>query len=158
MAEEIIADYPRERIISMTHEASFKKKDSEAVFVGNVVYSLIRSNDIIPMVTEHHGLQLAARGLVTIGFFPEYMNYLTQHRGYPKIDFYMGVCKKELEIHGRSDVANNMENWTEHLHSIYHPSLEVQKEIVQAKCYETCRYHKTFGDNRQWKRDGFLKE
>jgi len=156
--KELIMNYPRERIVALMHEASFKKHDSEAIYVGNIVYGPIRSKDIIPMVTEHQGLQLAARGIVGIGFFREYMEHLNQYRGYPKVEFYMGVCKKELKIHGKEDIADNMENWTNHLHTIFQPSLEVQEEIIQSKGYETCRYHKTFSDPRQWKRPGFLSD
>lgn len=155
--KEIIINYPRERLQSIMMEATFTSDTNEACYIANMVLYHIREKDIVPKVTEHSGLPLASRCLVSLGFFRAHMEFLTKHRGYPSPNFYLEVGRDTFISEGKRDVGNHIKNWTDFLDKRFESKIEKKGGIEVPIFYETTSFHKAYDDPRTWKGEGFLK-
>ncbi|MDP1728638.1 MAG: hypothetical protein Q8L27_00355 [archaeon] len=158
--KEIITNYPRERLIAMMHEATFPKQDSEAIYVGGVIFSYRRTTDILPDILnpKHNDKELANRGLLAVGFFREKLIHRYKDHGGPSIEYFMGITRKRLMEIGQTNVGENTENWADYLHNNFQIKQEpVEKGIVPVHGYETSRFHKTFPNSLNWKGLGPLE-
>jgi hypothetical protein len=110
-SEEVLGKYPRDQLLNMLFEAGIGK-DEEVYYVSNIILSHLRNtSDILPLVTEHQGLNLASRSLVSLGFFPAYLEHLNRFHGFPKPGFYFEVCKSEFFKAGKIDLSLHLRDW-----------------------------------------------
>lgn len=153
--EVINLDPPKNLLVSALTESGIGDF-LEVSYVANVVLSQLRNAiDIIPMVSEHQGEELAARCLVSLGFFRERMNHLTDYHGDPAPKFYMAVGKKEFSRAGRFQVAGHLEDWTDFMHERFKVK-EEPKKVESAKVYEKIISRRVFPNSLAWKRTGPL--
>ena len=95
-------------------QADFAKSDDERVYVANIFYRRLFDKDILPLVTEHTGIQLAERCLVSSSLFEKHMHERSRRYSAPKPAFYRKVGISKFEENRRFDVAMHFDAWTEY--------------------------------------------
>jgi hypothetical protein len=108
-----------QQITLLFSQADFCHSFDERVYVARVFKKRIEDLDILPLVTEHQGLQLASKCLVSLSLFEGYMWHRTNRHGAPSPDFYRQVGKSQFERFGRADVARDFDDWTVYIKSIF---------------------------------------
>jgi len=109
--EEIIAELPLTQIMFIVSLSPFADSEDECNNVAEIIYWGFQQPNIIPMITEHKGKELAYRCLVSLGFFKHHLIRRTERRGAPSITFYRQIginCFNQL---GRKDIGNHFAKW-----------------------------------------------
>ena len=114
---DIIWAYPKDQILAIAMQPDFAELD-EGFYVGNVIINyMTESKDLLPMISQHRGLELAERGLICLSFFYEHMEMRCERYGAPSPEFYVEMVKKTYIMEGMRNLAENFSNWQEYLHS-----------------------------------------
>ena len=135
----------------------------ESLYVANTISDHFRNTkDIIPMITEHRGLALASRCLVSVGFFRDRLNHLTNFRGNPSPGFYSRVGVSEYIRADKPELAEHFYEWTDFMYETFKKKCgefeNDEKNLVQpATAYSTSVFHKAYQDQRAWKAPGKLE-
>ena len=109
----VIWRYPKEQVLAMAAQARFAQID-EAFCVGAIINRYMReTKDILPMVTQHYGWELASRCLISLGFFGAYMEQRTRRYNAPSPNFYKARGKEAFRSEGWDSIAKNFEKWLE---------------------------------------------
>jgi hypothetical protein len=107
----VIWRYPREQVLALAAQATFAGMD-EAFCVGAIINKHMReTQDLLPMVTQHHGWELASRCLVSLGFFEPYMQRRSERYNAPSPDFYRARGKEAFRNEGWDSIARNFDQW-----------------------------------------------
>ena len=109
--DQIVPQLPLTQLMFIISLSDFADSDKECVNVAEIVYWGINTVDIIPMISEHHGKDLAYRCLVSLGLFKEYMISRSERRGSPSISFYRAVGVKTFNDIGMGDISNHFSKW-----------------------------------------------
>lgn len=156
--QTLIEKHTKEYLLFLMFDAKIGD-DYEAHYVYDVVWNNLSNNEyIIPQLVKHQGKELADRGLISIGFFREYLSHLTNQHGYPSKEFFAKKCKEEYFSVGQKDLSNHFDDWTDYLHEKFKPKADDTSKLKAASVYDRLLFHKCYPDQRQWKMPGFLKK
>lgn len=111
---EVLARLPYEQLLCMLLGADFASED-EHLFVAGSMRRYLRERNPLPMVTEHQGLELASRCLVSLGLFRKEMRAQAVRYGAPSARFYRNIGVSAFETESRRDLAYNFDNWAAYL-------------------------------------------
>jgi hypothetical protein len=144
--EDFIRVNPKDYILSFCANSNIGNFREAEEVVDIIFHHLRNTKDIIPAVTEHQGLQLANRGLVSLSFFRDYMLHLHNRYGYPKPDFYIEKSKIEYEGAGKDYLSMHFESWIDFLQETFKPKLKKLKDrgIMAGLVYKTSKFHKSY--------------
>jgi len=67
--EEFIDELPLTQLMLLTSLSTFSNSEEECTNIAAIIYWGIKKTDILPMITEHSGKELAYRCLISLGFF-----------------------------------------------------------------------------------------
>ena len=115
----IVYDMPREQLLCLLSMAGFADSADECSCVAGMVVKLLKKADILPLVTEHKGMELAARCLISLGIFMKAMVERTSRTNAPPPHFYRSVGRNMLVQKGRTDVAEHFRNWEAFLQELF---------------------------------------
>ena len=96
-SEQIIEEAPLTQLMFIVSLSPFADSENECTHVAEIIYWGIHRTDIIPMVTEHNGKDLAYRCLICLGMFRPAMYRRYKYHGAPSPDFYRRVGEKSFE-------------------------------------------------------------
>jgi hypothetical protein len=97
----------------------FADDENECYTVSVLIYKNIKTLDILPLVTEEHGLNLASKCLVSLSLFSDRLEWRRQRYGYPGADYYRKVSKLILKQYGHNNVANHHKLWEQFLGEMF---------------------------------------
>lgn len=99
------------QLIILFSQADFSTLQ-EAFLVASIFRTYGTRSDVLPLVTEHQGVALAGRCLVSLSLFPERMDFRRERYAAPPKDFYRVAGIKAFSNLGRTDIAENFDKWT----------------------------------------------
>ena len=111
-SDEILTTMAFDQLKLAMSASCFADSDEECVDVARLVNHLINKRDVLPLVSFHHGIDLAARCLVGLALFRKAMLERTRRRTYPPPDFYRQVGMNVLVEIEMAPVARHFDNWT----------------------------------------------
>ena len=103
-------------IISLSPFASSKE---ECYDITDIIIWGVEKDDIIPMITEHSGYELAKRCLISISFFEKYMIRRCERYGAPSPNFYRQVGQTCFKQIGKTEIGSHFNKWTLFLQELF---------------------------------------
>jgi hypothetical protein len=97
----------------------FADDENECFTVSVLLYKNIKTIDILPLVTEEHGLNLASKCLVSLSLFKERLEWRRQRYGYPGADYYRKVSVLILKQHEHANVARHHKLWEQFIGEMF---------------------------------------
>ena len=101
-------------------------------------------------------IPFAEKSLISIGLFKDHFKWLTKFRGNPSYKAYGDKGKEIFFDYGMKDLSSHFYDWADFLQENLTLRPSQEEGIVAPVFYKKVRYHKSFPDNRQWKRPSFL--
>jgi hypothetical protein len=89
----------------------FADDENECYTVSVLLYKNIKTLDILPLVTEEHGIDLASKCLVSLSLFSDRLEWRRQRYGYPGADYYRKVSMLILKQYEHNSVAKHHRLW-----------------------------------------------
>ena len=96
-SNEILDDLPLTQLMLIASLSPFASNKSECHNVASIMFWGIHTIDILPLVTEHQGKQLAYRCLISLSLFKKALIKKWQRYGAPSPDFYRRVGTKTFK-------------------------------------------------------------
>lgn len=109
--DQIINEFPLTQLMFIMSLSPFADSENECNNVAEIIYWGIHRIDIIPMVTEHNGKELAYRCLISLGFFKPILVRRWKRQGAPSPDFYRQVGIESFKRIGMVDIGNHFGKW-----------------------------------------------
>lgn len=97
----------------------FADDENECYTVSVLIYKNIKTIDILPLVTEEHGLNLASKCLVSLSLFRDRLEWRRQRYGYPGTDYYRKVSKLILKQHDHNNIARHHKLWEQFIGEMF---------------------------------------
>ena len=79
----------------------------------------IRQVDILPMITEHQGRELAYRCLISLGIFKDALRTRSDRRGAPSPDFYRTIGILSFNQIGMTEISSHFIGWESFLAEMF---------------------------------------
>lgn len=117
--EEIIDDPPLTQFLLIASTSPFASSDTECSEIASILYWGIRQVDILPMVTEHQGKELAYRCLISLGIFKEALRERCDRHGAPSPDFYRIVGVSSFNRLGMTEISSHFTGWESFLSEMF---------------------------------------
>ena len=115
----IVLDLPLTQIMFLTSLSDFASSENECYEVAEVVHWGINHKDILPLVSEHNGKELAYRCLISLGFFRTRIEERSKRYGSPSCIFYRNVGKKTFISIGKQDIGEHFYSWENFLSEFF---------------------------------------
>ena len=109
--DEFLDQLPLTQLMFLTSLSPFSNSEEECFMVASIICWGIRKNDILPMVTEHCGKELAYRCLISLGFFKNVLVRRWERHGAPSPSFYRNVGVKSFDQIGLNNISNHFCQW-----------------------------------------------
>jgi hypothetical protein len=103
-------------IISLSPFASSKEECYE---VTDIIIWGAQEKDILPMITEHQGYELAKRCLISNSFFESRMKERCERHGAPSPKFYRQIGQSCFKQAGRPEIGSHFDKWTLFLKELF---------------------------------------
>lgn len=117
--DKIILDNSLNQIVCILSNSSFANSEQEVIEVGTMIFYCLKKSDILPSLSDHRGKEFSSRALVSLALLEKAMDFLYQHRGAPKPEYYQNVAVVYLKRDNMVDVAEHFILWknflSEHL-------------------------------------------
>lgn len=97
----------------------FADDENECYTVSVLLYKNIKTLDILPLVTEEHGLNLASKCLVSLSLFRDRLEWRRQRYGYPGADYYRKVSVLILKQHEHINIARHHKLWEQFIGEMF---------------------------------------
>jgi hypothetical protein len=97
----------------------FADDENECYTVSVLLYKNIKTLDILPLVTEEHGLNLASKCLVSLSLFSDRLEWRRQRYGYPGADYYRKVSTLILKQYDHNNVAKHHRLWEQFIGEMF---------------------------------------
>jgi len=117
--EELLEQLPLAQLIFLMSLATFADSSEECYDVAEVVHWGLKKTDIVPMVTEHHGKDLAYRCLISLGFFKQAMIARTNRRGAPSVNFYRHHGISAFHHIGKDHIGRHFIQWECYINEMF---------------------------------------
>ena len=105
--DTVIDKVPLAQLMLIMSLSSFSDSPEECSTVAAIVYLGIKRNDILPMVSEHRGKELAFRCLISLGFFKTALIRRWKRHAAPSPGFYRDVGIKSFGQIGMDYVSSH---------------------------------------------------
>lgn len=118
-SQKILATLPFTQLMFITSMASFATSLEETSDVASIIFWGINKKDILPLVSEHVGKELAYRCLVSLGFFKQAIIMRTERRAAPPLEFYRSAGIKAFKSIGEVDISNHFCLWENYISEMF---------------------------------------
>jgi len=108
---DIINDLPLTQLMLVSALSPFAESSNECYRAAEILYWGIHRTDILPLVTEHQGKDLAYRCLISLGMFKMAMYKRYQYHGAPSPNFYRRVGEESFKRIGMNDIGKHFYQW-----------------------------------------------
>lgn len=144
--KKFILEYPQAQLFSLLYEGKIGDDEEVNYISGMILHFLRNTKDIIPKITEHYGVDLAARCFISTSFFKEHLEHLTKFHGNPSYKFYLELEQKEFILVGKTKLADHVKDWAGYIQErLKKPRLPLGESNIEAiKAYEKIRFHKAY--------------
>jgi hypothetical protein len=110
-SDEIITTMAFDQLKLIMSASCFADSDEECVNVARLILYMADKPDVFPLVSEHKGIDLAARCFVSLSLFRRAMVERSRRRAYPSPRFYRQVGIGALEKIDMASVSSHFDNW-----------------------------------------------
>lgn len=117
--QDIIKELPLTQLMFVASMSPFASSSNECYTVAEIVYWGINTKDILPMVSEHKGKELAYRCLVSLGIFKKAIIHRSERHGAPSISFYRNLGVSTFIQIGEEDIGNHFQQWENFLSEMF---------------------------------------
>ena len=91
----------------ITSIAPFAESQEECIDIAQTIKWGLKQKNILPLISEHKGKDLANRCLISLSFFYKAIKARTNHHGYPNHNFYRKIgIQTYLDI-GEYNLSNH---------------------------------------------------
>lgn len=116
---KLLTTSPLDILCFLCLNSPFADDENECYTVSVLLYKNIKTLDILPLVTEEHGLDLASKCLVSLSLFRDRLEWRRQRYGYPGADYYRKVSILILKQHEHSNVAKHHKLWEQFIGEMF---------------------------------------
>ena len=106
----IVLSEPTNQLLLIVSKANFADTEEECVLIASIIYRYC-NQEVLPLVHQHHGMDLASRCLVSLSLFRKAMDVLHNHHGAPHPEFYRRVGIHAFSQTNHNQIANHFQNW-----------------------------------------------
>jgi len=117
--ETVLDKFPFTQLMLITSLSPFSNSEEESAIVASIIYWGIKERDILPMVAEHHGKELAYRCLVSLGMFKKALIVRWKRYAAPSPVFYRNVGIRSFSQIGMEDISNHFQRWENFMSEIF---------------------------------------
>ena len=118
-SDQIIDELSLAQLMLIMSLATFADSPEECHDVAEVVYWGLKKVDIVPLVSEHKGKDLAYRCLISLGFFKKAMVARTNRFGTPSVDFYRSQGISAFHTIGKNDIGRHFVHWEYYINEMF---------------------------------------
>ena len=119
LSNTIVGTMPEDQIFVILAKAPFEADEEECTFVASAFFHLLQANDVLPMMTQHSGLELGKRCLVSLSLFHKALEHRCQRHGSPRPDFYRQAGKRVFLSEGLTGVSSHFEQWEAYVSEVF---------------------------------------
>jgi len=117
--EKVLITNALDVLCFMCLNSPFADDENECYTVAVFVYKNMKTFNLLPLVTEEHGINLASKILVSLSFFKDRLIRRMNRYGYPGPEYYRKVGKLILKQHEHKNIAAHHEKWEAFLGEIF---------------------------------------
>lgn len=117
--QEIIQESPWVQILCITSLALFASDDQECVMIANIINWGMSQKQILPLVSEHKGKDLAYRCLIALSFYRKAMERRHNRCGAPSLIFYQRVGEQTFHQLDLLEIESHFDKWTSFLPEVF---------------------------------------
>jgi hypothetical protein len=110
-SDQVLNELPLSQLTFIVSLSPFAESDEERNNVATIIYWGINRTDILPMITEHRGKDLAYRCLISLGFYKNQLTLRCERRGAPSPSFYRKVGIATFDQIGMAEVGRHFTQW-----------------------------------------------
>jgi len=118
-SDDFIDEFPLTQIMFISTMSPFASSVNECYSVADVVYWGIHRVDILPLVSEHKGKELAYRCLISLSMFEAALVKRYNRYGAPSPSFYRKVGEKSFEQIGMNDIGKHFYQWENFIREMF---------------------------------------
>jgi len=107
----ILIDLPLTQLMFISSMSPFASNADECHDVAEILYWGIHNSDVLPLITEHNGEELANRCLISLSLFKRALITKCERHGAPSPDYYRNVGIRAFIGIGREDIGNHFKLW-----------------------------------------------
>jgi len=116
---KVLITNPLDVLCFICLNSPFADNENECYTVSVLLYKNIKTLNVLPLVTEEHGMNLASKCLVSLSLFKDRLEWRRQRYGYPGADYYRKVSKLILKQHEHTNVANHHKLWEQFIGEMF---------------------------------------
>lgn len=109
--DSIIDDLSLVQLMLITSLSHFAESEDECHDVASIIYWGFNKPDILPLITEHEGKELAYRCLISLGFYSEALHKRCQRYAAPSPSFYRAVGISSFKQIGKDNIGLHFYQW-----------------------------------------------
>ena len=110
-SEYFVGELPLTQLMFITTLSPFATSDKECHLVAEIIYWGMHRTDILPLISEHKGKDLAYRCLISLGFFTSAIEKKWKRRGSPSPSFYREVGINAFNQIEMKDISKHFIGW-----------------------------------------------
>ena len=105
---------PFDQLLLLTSQAPFATEEEECVLIAKFIYRFIHTKQdetVLPMVTQHRGVDLASRCLISLAMFYKNLEFRHQRYGSPSPTYYRHAGIWNFETSDLEALAAHFRSW-----------------------------------------------
>jgi hypothetical protein len=116
---EFIPGHSFETMAAIMSQAWFAEDENECLAISTMIMTLMKSKDILPLVSVHKNKSLAARCIVSLGLFRPALEMRHTRYGAPSPVFYRKVGISEFKNNDMSNISEHFLYWEGFLNEMF---------------------------------------
>jgi hypothetical protein len=117
--DKVILSNALDTLCFLCLNSPFADDENECYTVSVLLYKNIKTINILPLVTEEHGLNLASKCLVSLSLFKDRLEWRRQRYGYPGADYYRKVSTLILKQYDHNSIAKHHKLWEQFIGEMF---------------------------------------
>ena len=117
--DEIIDELPLTQLMLITSLSSFANSENECHNVASILYWGLKRIDILPLISEHNGKDLAYRCLISLGLFKKALVERQNRHGCPAPHFYRQAGIESFKQIGMNQIGSHFYQWENFIGEIF---------------------------------------
>ena len=117
--ETVLDKLPFTQLMLITSLSPFSNSEEESCIVASIIYWGIKERDILPMIAEHHGKELAYRCLISLGMFKRALTIRWKRHAAPAPVFYREVGIRSFSQIGMEDISCHFKQWESFINEFF---------------------------------------
>jgi len=117
--DEFTIENPWSQIRVIVSLSPFASSKEECYEVTDIIIWGAQEKDVLPMITEHQGYELAKRCLISTSFFEKRMESRCERYGAPSPAFYRQIGRSCFKQAGQPEIGSHFDKWTLFLQELF---------------------------------------